>query len=124
MKTLKEAAVRACEGVEAISRESPVGDHQSNGAIESAVRTLKAQMRTIRFALERCLGRSLSPDDCVLSWIPTFAGDSIARFRKGSDGKTSWERECGRRWAGDCLEFGEKFFIKEAKERTNVAKKD
>ena len=49
-------------------------------------------------------------------WIPTFAGDTIARFKKGPDGKTPWEREAGK-WAGDSLEFGERFFMKEAKER-------
>ena len=58
-------------------------------------------------------------------WIPTFAGDTIARFRKGPDGKTSWEREQGRKWAGDSLKFGERFFMKEAKERgSGAAMKD
>ena len=42
----------APEGVESISQESPLGDHQANGDIESTVRTLKAQMRATRFALE------------------------------------------------------------------------
>eukprot|EP00971_Amphidinium_carterae_P295244 5863306-Amphidinium_carterae.1 len=74
-------------------------------------------MRTTRLALEARLGRQLAEDDPVLAWIPTFAGDVIARFRRGADGKTPWQRECGRRWAGEALEFGEKFFVKEARER-------
>ena len=90
MKALKDAAARALEGVESIGQESPVGDHQANGEVESAVRTLKAQMRATWFGLE---------SDPMLMWIPTFAGDTIARFRKGSDGKTPWEREQGRKWA-------------------------
>ena len=49
MKALKDAAAKAQEGVESISQESPVGDHQANGDIESTVRTLKAQMRATRF---------------------------------------------------------------------------
>ena len=53
MKALKDAAAKALEGVESISQESPVGDHQANGDIESTVRTLKAQMRATRFALEQ-----------------------------------------------------------------------
>ena len=48
----------------------------------------------------------------------------MARFKKGADGKTPWQRETGRRWAGEALEFGERVFIKEAKERGGVAKKD
>ena len=51
--------------------------------IESAVRTLKAQMRATRFGLENRLGRQLAHDDPILMWITTFAGDTIVRFRKG-----------------------------------------
>ena len=78
-------------------------------------------MRATRFALESRLGRQLAHDDPILTWIPTFAGDTIARFRKGPDGKTPWEREQGRTRAGDSLEFGERFFMKEAKERASGA---
>ena len=60
MKALKDAAAKAPEGVESISQESLVGDHQANGDIESTVRTLKARMRATRFALESSLGRPLS----------------------------------------------------------------
>ena len=80
-----------------------MGDHQEDGDIESAVRTPKAQMRATRFGLESRLGRQLAHDDPMLMWIPTFAGDTIARFRKGSDGKTPWERarqKVGRRFIG------------------------
>ena len=123
MKALKDAAAKALEGVESISQESPVGDHQANGDIESTVRTLKAQMRATRFALESRLGRQLAHDDPILTCIPTFAGDTIARFWKGPDGKTPWEREQGRKCAGDSLEFGERFVMKEAKERASGAVK-
>ena len=82
-------------------------------------------MRATRFGLETRLGRQLGHDDPFLMWIPTFKGDTIARFRKGPDGKTPWEREQGRKWAGDSLEFGERFFMKEAKERgSGVLKRD
>ena len=94
----------------------------ANGAIESAVRSLKAQMRATRFGLESRLGRQLAHDDPILMWILSCAGDTIARFRKGPDGKIPWEREQGRKWAGDSLEFGERFFMKEAKERGSIAR--
>ena len=123
MKALKDAAAKALEGIESIAQESPVGDHQANGDIESTVRTLKAQMGATRFALESRLGRQLAHDDPFLTRIPTFAGDTIARFRKVPDGETLWEREQGRKWAGGSLEFGERFFMKEAKERASGAVK-
>ena len=49
-------------------------------------------MRATRFGLESRLGRQLAHDEPILMWIPTFAGDN-ARFTKGPDGKTPWERE-------------------------------
>ena len=75
-------------------------------------------MRATRFGLESRLGRQLAHDDPILMWIPTFAGDTFARFLG-----TPWEREQGRKWAGDSLEFGERFFMKEAKERGSGAVK-
>ena len=44
MKALKDAAAKAPEGLESTGEESRVGDHQANDDIESALRTLKAQM--------------------------------------------------------------------------------
>ena len=104
MKALKDAAAKALEGVESISKQSPVADHQANGDIESTVRTLKAQMRATRFALESRLALQLAHDDPILTWIPTFAGDTIARLRTGPDGKTLWERQELSRETGSILD--------------------
>ena len=124
MRALKEESARRVDGVEAIPRECPVGDHQKNGDIEVAVRELKRQMRAVRMSLEQRLGRVLAEDDPLLMWIPTFAGDCIAFHRRGSDGKTPWERETGRKWRRPCLEFGEKVMIKEAYDRSSAPKRD
>ena len=56
------------------------------------MRTLKAQMRATRFGLESRMGRQLAHDDPILMWIPTFAGDTIARFRK----RSRWQDALGR----------------------------
>ena len=121
---LREAAAQALPGVESIPGGCPVGDHQANGEIESGVRELKRQMRAIRFSLEEKLGIMLASDDPVLSWIPTFAGDTIAHYRKGADGKTPHERETARKWSRGALEFGERCYIKEAAERIGRPKRD
>lgn len=124
LKALKQEAVKRIPEVEAIPKECPVGDHQKNGDIESGVRELKRQMRAIRMNLENRLGKELSEDDPLLTWIPTFAGDCIAFHRRGDDGKTPWERETGAKWRRPCLEFGEKVMMKEAYERTSGPKRD
>ena len=64
IKALWAAAATVREAVEAIPPESPVGDHQANGLIESAVGAVKSQMRPRRFALERKFGQRLRPDHC------------------------------------------------------------
>ncbi|CAE7246360.1 HCN2, partial [Symbiodinium microadriaticum] len=124
MKALKEESARKVVEVEAIPRECPVGDHQKNGEIESAVREFKRQMRAVRMSLEGRLARALPDDDPFLMWIPTFAGDCIAFHRRGADVKTPWERETGRKWRRPFLEFGEKVMIKEAYDRSSGPKRD
>ena len=58
MKTLKYTAAKAQDGIESIGQESPVGNHQANGAIELAVRTLKAQTRATRFGIGEQAGQT------------------------------------------------------------------
>ena len=102
-------------------QESPMGDHHANGAIESVVRTLKAQMRATRFGLESRLGRHLAHDDFDLD------PDLCSRHDRQIQEKSRWQRalRVRARQAGDSLEFGEHFFMKEAKGRgSGVLKKD
>ena len=81
-------------------------------------------MCALRLALESWLGLKLGAKDPMLTWMPTFAADAMARHRVGSDGKTAWLRETGRRWAKGSYQFGEKIMKKQAKGRINVPKRD
>ena len=114
--SLKRESMALVPGVESKPREVPVGDHQANGDIESAVRELKGQMRSIRLSLEQKLGFELDGQDPLLFWIPSFSADAINRYRKGSDGKTAYERDSGRAWDKPGLEFGEAIHLKVAVE--------
>ena len=129
MVALKEAAARACEGVEHTSQACPKGDHAANGQIENTVRELKRQMRALRLNLEKKL-RQYNPNanftklddaDPVLFWMPEFAANAIVCYRKGPYGKTSYEREFGRTWKKPPFEYGEKISIREAVERGSGA---
>ncbi|CAK0904033.1 unnamed protein product, partial [Prorocentrum cordatum] len=121
---LKEAAAKSCPSAEAIPRSAPVGDHQANGSIEVGVREVKRQMRATRLALEQKLGHKLNESDPMLSWIAGFAADTIAKHRRGSDGKTPYERETGRKWKKPSIQFGEKIAFKVARERVGRPKRD
>eukprot|EP00974_Lingulodinium_polyedra_P099221 9613699-Lingulodinium_polyedra.AAC.1 len=60
----------------------------------------------------------------MLAWIPTFVGDVIARYRRGADGETPYERETGRKWRKPAFALGEKILIREARERIGGPKRD
>ena len=63
-------------------------------------------------ALEQRLQTNLRDTDPILSWIPSFSGDVVSRFRRGVDDKTPWDREKGRRWSKLGLEFGERVLVR------------
>ena len=114
---IKASATARMPEVEVVDKSSPVGDHQANGAIEVAVRELKRQTRALRMSLEHKLGRSLDNGHPLVAWVSSFAAEAINVFRKDSSGKTPYEKEFGRRWTRASLEFGERVYIREAKEK-------
>ncbi len=104
---LKEAVKRELE-IEVSFEESPVGEHQSNEAIENAIRRVQGQVRTLRDALESRIGTRIEGKDHIFTWLVRHAAASMNRYQVGSDGKTSHERLRGRKCRRDVAEFGEK----------------
>eukprot|EP00959_Pyramimonas_sp_CCMP1952_P154155 3225299-Pyramimonas_sp.AAC.1 len=70
-------------------RESPTGEHQSNGGVEVAVREAKRQARANRFALEAKLGRKVDDSHPILTWPTQCAAGCLGRRRRGADGLTA-----------------------------------
>ena len=54
---LKTATLLASPFVEFVLRESPVGEHATNGVTESAMCEVKRQTQTLKFALEAHVGK-------------------------------------------------------------------
>ena len=92
-------------GVEIVLRESPAGEHQANGVAECAVREVKRQVRTLRYALEECLG-PVPEAHPLLRWLPMAAPDAVSFYRIGKDGLTAEVRRTGRPWKKLVAEFG------------------
>lgn len=111
---LKNACVLRTPEVECVLRESPPGDHQANGDAEVSVREIKRQVRTLRYALEARLGRTLREDHPILEWMPMLAGDAITRYRLGRDGMSAEQRRTGRKWDRATAEFGERVWFRAA----------
>ena len=94
---LKTATLLASPFVALSLRESPVGEHVTNGVAESALREVKRQTWTLKFALEAHVGKIVESHS-ILKWIPTNAADAISFLRIGRDGLTAEMRGSGRAW--------------------------
>ena len=61
-KVLRHAKAHRGEGTQTMTEESPVKDSQGNGFIERSIQTIEGQVRTLKLALENCIGRKLGAD--------------------------------------------------------------
>ena len=62
--------------------ETPVGDSQSNGSVESTIKQIQGQFRTMRGALETRYGKEINPKSNSMSWLVRHAGSTLFRERK------------------------------------------
>ena len=53
--------------VEVIEEESPVGDHQANGEIESAIKEYKKQIRVLKLSVESKMQIVIKDDRLVMA---------------------------------------------------------
>ena len=84
-----------------------VGDSQSNGSIENGVKTVMGQLRTMKTALESRIGAKLPLTHPVMDWMTEYAGQLLARFGTGHDGRTPYERLRGKPFNLPLPEFAE-----------------
>ena len=86
---------------------TPVGESQSNGGIEQAVRTVKGLLRVHLMALEAKISGRFPSEHPVLTWLVEHVSDIVSKHMVGLDGKTGYERLYGRPSREEGLEFGE-----------------
>ena len=97
MKSLQDAVIHACVGVEVIPQGPPEGDHMSNCCVEMAVREVKRQCRTLHISAEHNTGVRIADESPLLSWLPRFAANVINKIRIGKRWKderneTNWTK--------------------------------
>ena len=91
---LKEA-VRRESNVEIVMEEVPVGDHQANGLVESAIKSVQGQFRVIKDALESRTNEKLHGEHPAVPWMVMHASSIRNRGRKdeGFHGVPKMEKE-------------------------------
>ena len=81
--------------------DSPVGDSQSNGDIESAIKQVQGLFRTMRSDMETNYNKVLPATQHVMPFIVRHAGGTINREQIGADGMTAHERLRGEEFKED-----------------------
>jgi len=72
--------------------------------------------------LEEKIGKVLTDDDPVLTWLPRQAADLLNRYKKGADGRTAEARRSGKQWRKPAIAFGERLYFKEVGESVRILK--
>ena len=94
-------------GGRTVQEQSPVYDSKGNGFIERAVKSLVAQVRVGRSALEARIGATLEHSHAVLTWLVEYSAFLLNRFEVSKDGLTAYERCKGKKARVLGVEFGE-----------------
>ena len=111
--------VKANWNADVVPEESPVGNSQSNGAIERAIQTWKGQVRTLKDALESRIVANIDPSSKIMCWLVEYAATLMRRCSLGPDGRTAYQKMKGRVSKRGLVEFGEKVWYRPLRARTN-----
>ena len=110
-KLLQETLKAAKENVpelEKITEEKPVAyDHQSNGAVEVAVRQVQGLLRTHKASLEAALKCKIPSRHPVLHWLVEHVAFLLTIRVRGTDGRTAYQRARGKAFDNRLVCFGE-----------------
>ena len=93
----------------------PAYDPLANGAAEQAVQAVNVQLRKYIIGLESRTGERYPAKHPIMEWALEHSAFTLSRVVVGEDGKTPYERLCGRQFRGKFLEFGEQVMAKLAK---------
>ena len=91
---------------------SKVGDSDSNGRIERAMREVKGMIRTLRSSIEAKTGGVIRLDAAIVPWIVRHAAYVISRCKIHPDGKTAMQKMKGRRVNVPLVPIGESVLFK------------
>ena len=79
-----------------IPEHSPVGEPQSNGLVERAVRSTKDLIQTLKLALQKNISCRIPPQHSAMAWLVQHAGAVIFKFQVSRDSNTAYEHMMGK----------------------------
>ena len=91
--------VQGKRGERTMVEKSPKYSHQSNGAVETAVRRIESLTRSYVCVLQEKLAYKVDSKSIVLPWLVGHAAYVLSRFVKREDGRSAWtSRSYAVRW--------------------------
>ena len=102
---LKEQIAAQRRGVDTVLEESPVGDSQSNGLAERAVRNIEEMTRTYLNDLQNRIGEQIDLGHKIIDWLVVYAAQMMNRCNAGRDGHTPYSLVHGRAYKGELYQF-------------------
>ena len=96
--------------------QPPKGESQANGVVEEAGKTVRGLVKVMKDQMEDKAQVKIGESDEIMHWLVRWAAMVHSRFQKGTDGKTAYERQKGRKCKTEAVPFGEKVMYKKLKE--------
>ena len=100
-------AVRVRRSERTMVEKSSKYSHQSNGAVENAVRRIESLTRTYVCVLQEKLGYKVNSKSIVLPWHVRHVAYVLSRFVKRDDGRSAWARLRGKECDSLLAQVGE-----------------
>ena len=104
LRTMMKRSKMLC-GEQCVMEQSPVGESQSNGAIEGQIKIMQGQFRTMGGHLETCYKRVIPRTHQCMAWLVRHVGGTMFRERVGTDGMTAYKRIKGREFKKELVKF-------------------
>ena len=108
---IREALARY-HGGQVTPEQPPKGESQANGVVEGAGKILRGFVRVVKDAMEDRAKIKIESQDVILQWLVRWVAMAHSRFSVGSDGKTAYERQTGKKCKMEVVPFGEKVMYK------------
>ena len=113
LKSDQEPSIVALQGAiqdirpDVVPTNSPVGESESNGRAENAIRRVQEKIRVLRHKLEQGIKQTVPDDSPIMAWLVRWSAELISKYSQGSDGRTAYERIRHERCKTPVVPFGE-----------------
>ena len=99
--------IKMLSGEQCTLEDTPVGESQSNGAVESAVKEIRGMYKTMRSDMETNYGKTIPGSHPIHTWAVRHASSTRFRESMGQDGRTAYSRIKGRNFNKEIVKIGE-----------------